>query len=563
MSVLPIVDRELRVAARRRSAFWVRVLAATGAVAIGGAQLWVESDWRAAAGMGREIFETLSRLAFGFSLVAGPVLTADVLSEEKREGTLGLLFLTDLRALDIVLGKLVAASVTALFALLAVLPVLALSLLLGGVSFAEFGRMTLALGNTLWFSLTAGMAMSALCVQGRSAFALAGLAIFLTAGVPWLYRGLSTGAATGLTPVLGALGPTAAVFGASATATGGDAAAYWRALGGAHALGWGFLVAAAWLTGRAWRELTALRLSARWEARWFELLLGKRSERRALRERLLDRNPMLWLGSRLRLKRTLLWGVFSVLLVAWLLARLVAGPQWWSPGMILLVATFFQFPLKWLVASEAAYRFAEDRRSGALELLLTTGLGERDLVRGQMLAIRRLFEVPVALVLAVETVLLLGAGSSATYEAEWGLAAVVMFLTVWDLHALAWTGMWYSVAGRRPQYASLRALYRVLGVPWMCFLGILFIIGVWNWTLVIGLWVGICALSNRLAYTTARRGLAAHFRSAAAGLYGGRTTDGEGSRAGAGVVPHGEAPDPPGGREGQGRQPQQPQHPGG
>jgi len=40
---------------------------------------------------------------------AACALTADTLSGESREGTLGLLFLTDLRSWDVTLGKLASA----------------------------------------------------------------------------------------------------------------------------------------------------------------------------------------------------------------------------------------------------------------------------------------------------------------------------------------------------------------------------------------------------------------------------------------------------------------------
>ena len=83
------------------------------------------------------------------TLLAGIFTTADCLSEEKREGTLGLLFLTDLKGYDIVLGKIVAASVNWFFGLLALFPVLALSLLMGGVAPGEFWRKILGLATSL------------------------------------------------------------------------------------------------------------------------------------------------------------------------------------------------------------------------------------------------------------------------------------------------------------------------------------------------------------------------------------------------------------------------------
>lgn len=515
MSVLPIVERELRVAARRRGVFVARVVAAVVAVVLGAGQLWVESDWRSTGARGRDLFDTLVLLVFGFALVAGPLWTADTLSEERREGTLGLLFLTDLGAHDIVLGKLAAASVTALFGLLAVLPVLAISLLLGGVSLGEFGRAALVLTNALWFSLAVGMVMSAVCEQTRSAFALTVFVLFLTAGLlPWLHTMLKgTPAQNWL--VLQAANPVVALGTVHTTDYLKAPAAFWISLASTHALGWLFLGGAAWCTARAWREGAVSPLSGRWRHRWLRLVLGDPHERRVLRERLLDRNPLLWLGSRHQLKRTLLWGAVAVLLAAWLSVRLLAGGQWWTAGTTVVVAFFLQVTLKWLAASEAAFRFAEDRRSGALELLLTSGLDEREIVRGQMLAMRRLLGVPAAAVLAVEGVVL--ASSGATHFNDWLPAMAAMIVFVWDLPVLAWTAMWYSVAGRRPHLASLRAIFRVLVVPWLIFLTALFMVGVWNWTAVTGLWFFVCAGSNVLAHSAARTGLLAQFREAAAG----------------------------------------------
>lgn len=61
-----------------------------------------------------------------FQLLAGTAVTADCLSEEKRDGTLGPLFLTDLRGYDVVLGKLVATALPVFYSLVAAIPVLAL-----------------------------------------------------------------------------------------------------------------------------------------------------------------------------------------------------------------------------------------------------------------------------------------------------------------------------------------------------------------------------------------------------------------------------------------------------
>ena len=105
MNFLPIVGRELRVAARKRSTFWLRVAAALTAIVIGsGFWLMSQVSGDRAGGMGNELFSVLTWLCLGAGLLSGLFFTSDCLSEEKREGTLGLRFLTDLRGYDVALG---------------------------------------------------------------------------------------------------------------------------------------------------------------------------------------------------------------------------------------------------------------------------------------------------------------------------------------------------------------------------------------------------------------------------------------------------------------------------
>ena len=103
MTFLPIVVRELRVAARRKSTFRTRFWTAFTAIAFGSYLVCV-SDMMGSAG-GNMAFNILIGMCFVscLSLVRN---TNDCISEEKREGTLGLLFLTDLKGHDIALGKL-------------------------------------------------------------------------------------------------------------------------------------------------------------------------------------------------------------------------------------------------------------------------------------------------------------------------------------------------------------------------------------------------------------------------------------------------------------------------
>jgi hypothetical protein len=134
-------------------------------------------SWQAGASVGRSLFDTLSTLAFGLCLLAGIFTTSVCLTEEKQSRTLGLLFLTDLTGHDVVLGKLATISLNTVQTLVGIFPVLAVSLILGGVSSGEFWRMALTLLNTLFFSLAGGLFVSA--ISRRAGKAMAGTALLV------------------------------------------------------------------------------------------------------------------------------------------------------------------------------------------------------------------------------------------------------------------------------------------------------------------------------------------------------------------------------------------------
>ena len=160
MTLLPIVERELRVAARSKITHRIRIYTALVGIIVTCVFLTIESRTGSGFNLGSYLFMALGWLSFIFVCFSGIILTSDSVSEERREGTLGLLFLTDLRGYDVVLGKLMSSSLRSFYGLLAIFPVLALPLLMGGVTGADFWRMQLVLINGLFFSLALGMFVS-------------------------------------------------------------------------------------------------------------------------------------------------------------------------------------------------------------------------------------------------------------------------------------------------------------------------------------------------------------------------------------------------------------------
>src|SRR4051812_35796206 len=149
MRFLPVVERELRVASRNPRLYWSRFTAAFLAIILVAWFWMVFGSVGNSAIRAKQIFGTLATFSFIYCLILGVLVTADSISEEKREGTLGLLFLTNLKGYDVVFGKLFASSLHAFYSLVAILPVLAIPLLLGGLTGGDYGRMAIVLLDSL------------------------------------------------------------------------------------------------------------------------------------------------------------------------------------------------------------------------------------------------------------------------------------------------------------------------------------------------------------------------------------------------------------------------------
>src|SRR5437588_1315717 len=183
MPLLPVAERELREASRRPATYWMRFFLALG-VFIFWFLLLVMAPSAIGMARGKVLFLSLGGMAFIFCFLSGAFITADSISEERREGTLGLLFLTPLKGYDVVLGKMAATSLHAVYGLIAVTPLLAYSWLIGGVTPGEFWRLNIVLLLTLFFSLSAGLFISAFVRETRQAILLT-LALLVASAILW------------------------------------------------------------------------------------------------------------------------------------------------------------------------------------------------------------------------------------------------------------------------------------------------------------------------------------------------------------------------------------------
>src|SRR5438094_475716 len=114
MTFFPILERELRARARRPSAYWGRFTAALVGIFV---VLLSTTGSEHPKVTGKILFESITWVTFILSCSAC-FLSADVISSERREGTLGLLLLTRVKPFDILMGKLGSSGLASLSALL-------------------------------------------------------------------------------------------------------------------------------------------------------------------------------------------------------------------------------------------------------------------------------------------------------------------------------------------------------------------------------------------------------------------------------------------------------------
>jgi ABC-type transport system involved in multi-copper enzyme maturation permease subunit len=472
MTFLPIVARELRVASRRRSTYWLRSGAAAAVIVLG-IWLFLMLQRSPSRELAMSLFCVLTGVAIFTALFSGVRSTSDCLSEEKREGTLGLLFLTDLKGYDVVLGKLFATSLNAFYAILASLPMLGIPLLMGGITLGEFGRMSLVAINTLFFSLALGMCVSALSRSPQKAMAATLLVLLLVSAVlPATGSMLAAlGKTTQVQPAFLLPSPGYAYYLALDSPFKTAAIYFWYSLMVTHGLAWFCLVLACLIVPRTWQDRPGATQTLRWRERWQLWAYGEAVERAAFRRRLLDSNAFFWLAARVRFKPAIVWGFFGLLACGWVWGLAKFRRDWLTEAMYVTTALLINLTLRCWFAGEATRPLAEERKAGTLELLLSTPLGVRDIVSGQRLALMRQFLGPVLTALFVECLFLLAILRENFSEGERSFTTSLwvagMLMLVADLVALYWVGMWQGLTAKNPARAASGSLSRVLIVPWL------------------------------------------------------------------------------------------------
>jgi hypothetical protein len=464
MALLPIIERELRVALRKGQPARRRVKVAM--IAAGGALLYTFLAQIGGSNRAGAHLHLIFCLAGFYTVIRAPQLTAGLFSKERREQTLGLLFLSGLSAGEVFLSKLVSAVAIAFTDLLAIFPMLALPFLMGGVSFEVFLATITCLPNLLLFALTVSLLASVLTEDDGAAVLLS---LLLAAAVCAVPPALSLAQVTfggGAAPrkwwllLSPAYGPWLMLvrFG------GGKNVDFWR--NAVVTLAWSsvFLGLAAFRLTRLWRDRPETGGEDLWKQRWRRWTHGTVNWRRGLAHRWLEVNPIAWLAARDRKPQSTACFMVGVMLGIWMIGLLVWRTRWASIPNFFIIATLLNLALRWLIYYTAAAGLGNRRVDGSYELVLTTPVNPGEIVWGQLESLREHFGRVCRGVFLFEMALMIGG----LMIRDWDGPALFVYFTIWGgLLVWAWRqarypggallAMWAGLNSGRAAHAAWRA----------------------------------------------------------------------------------------------------------
>jgi len=350
--VAPLILRELRAESRRPVNYWLRVLAAAAVILVFAAFMWASET--APSELGAQMFTVLHYTLLVSFWIFAPLMTADCISSEQREGTLPLLFLTPLTIRDLIAAKNALHALRVLTLGLAALPVLVMPFVIGGVALSlvlhaltqQVTALVLGIAVGILASTKGGSTLQVMVRAELYALCVAVVCALCAALIGWgPFR----------TPIF-LLG--SAVF----------CSLWFRSL----------FRASAKQLAETWQDEQAAPPQPEW-VQDFSRSLFWQDVFRWDKSRTLDHNPVAWLQEYSWTARLTKWGGCIFLLVCELVLIIGSGTErtdTLQPALIGLLTLGIAFG--------AAGSFRRERQSGLLELMLVTPLSVRQVIAGRL-----------------------------------------------------------------------------------------------------------------------------------------------------------------------------------
>ncbi len=500
MSFLPIAHRELVSAARKRGTWIRRTLFFVTMLGIA-AFVTINSGNSSPARQGEQLFDVIATCLVFYAATVGIHATADAFGWEKREGTLGLLFLTDLSGGDVVAGKLAAKATNAFYGLLSMIPLLAMPLLLGGVRLERVVLTSVMLIATSLVSLSIGLWVSSRSTNERRAMVLTFGLLFVYLVGPVLAAALSEEVFKGQAKdswIYGVVSPLMGLIHVQIITQGGAGAPPWPKYLWLYSLGFTFLISALAVLNAArhlphsWspelleaRKKTKSLRSADGLPRdqrptatsaTFKSMIDQWKRRYAAKQRpLMNLHPYMWLGERFADKR-LMAAIVTVALLTLPIVFLSTTDTRLDFGLVVPFFYIVSFLLLiWMVA-EPIVRLNEDRHAGALELVVTTPMQGPEIIRGMQRSMLRIF-LAAGLVLAAAALALSQLIPPSENEEWWAWTPIIYLAACFG--SLRWVGPWLGLSSKSVTAGMIRALV-LMALPAIVWSGVMILLDQWR-----------------------------------------------------------------------------------
>jgi ABC-type Na+ efflux pump permease subunit len=432
MSAAAVIERELRAESRRGLNYWLRWLASGVLIIVFvsvalGAQVGLDQ-------LGALLFTSMHRMLLLALWIIVPLMTADCVNREKREGTLGLLFLTPLTVLDVILAKVTIHGVRAFTLFLAAVPVLGLPLFLGGVGWGQALVAVVQQANAVLLGIAAGIYAS------------------IVGGSVTQVMVMAEGCAVGLAAISAIwMAPLGAM---SIRTTGGLVWAVSAGLASSSVLFGVVLKSSVRRLKQTWQQESTAPDRPRWVEMWAENFSASALLQEVFRwdkGRTLDRNPIAWLQEYSWTGRLTKWGWFLGLLLIELVVLICD-----LPGGFAYCYQWLAAMLALSVAFSAARSLRRENETGLLELLLVTPVSVRQIVSGRLWGVCSHYLPAIALLLVglkgdqlLNPKAYLHGPSALIFANPFGFIALMtvgVFLSLGRLNFfLAWLAAWVAV----------------------------------------------------------------------------------------------------------------------
>jgi len=484
MRTLPVVHRELLVLARRGSTYWYRA-AAVGVVLL--IFFVILQNPSPKPFQGRILFGSLVVVLAFLLPLFGILRTADCISEERRNGTLGLLFLTDLHSYDIILGKLSSRLFEGFQLIFAATPILAMTLMFGGIPLKNVVIAFFILASLLVLSFSISILVSTVTISAIQAITIATFSLLLICIAPFIL--LFTLYSFNLLPensiyyflLLGCTPITSISFVISFSSppriSGISLSTFYLfSIGIMWAYSLLAILLSLWTIRFAWQEPPSSQQERPrlviWQSLWEwmkHIFLIPRSASPTFRRRILDRSPLAWVLFRRPWTPyliTLRILIIPLGIALWRLFFMWFAPEklyWDWKDALPYMSYFAHLSLKFSLIFASIRHWVELPNHQVMELLLISPLQRRDWINGQYYGLFRLYLPALLVVLLLLDFPLYFSISGFEAEDEKTLWFFHVSSLILDLLAIAALGLWLGAK-------SKSTIGGVLGICWRIFL---------------------------------------------------------------------------------------------